>query len=129
MVIFNCSSGNLPARLVNRVTLSQPKSLAIVREKVEALYQAEAAGSSEDLSIVKKKSAELWSVMAKYKEAKSQHSEGAPEEEKEVMLGWSLVDGHDETESVLSSSESENHLRASNSSVGLHSSFLVFLIW
>ncbi|XP_074630901.1 uncharacterized protein LOC141889499 [Acropora palmata] len=108
--------GNLPARLVNRVTLSQPKSLAIAREKVEALYQAEAAGSSEDLSIVKKKSAELWSVMVKYKEAKSQHSEGAPEEEKEVMLGWSLVDGHDETESVLSSSESENHLRASNSS-------------
>ncbi|KAK2568953.1 StAR-related lipid transfer protein 9 [Acropora cervicornis] len=109
--------GNLPARLVNRVTLSQPKSLAIAREKVEALYQAEAAGSSEDLSIVKKKSAELWSVMVKYKEAKSQHSEGAPEEEKEVMLGWSLVDGHDETESVLSSSESENHLRASNSSL------------
>lgn len=109
-------SGNLPARLVNRVTLSQPKSLAIVREKVEALYQAEAAGSSEDLSIVKKKSAELWSVMVKYKEAKSQNSEGAPEEEKEVMLEWSLVDGHDETESVLTSSESENHLRASNSS-------------
>lgn len=126
----NSSSGNLPTRLVNRVTLSQPKSLAIVREKVAALHEAEAAGGSEDLSTVKKKSAELWSTMVKYKEAKSQDSEDAPHgEEKESILEWSLVGRQDETESLLSSSYSQNHFLASNSSVSLHSSFLVFFIW
>lgn len=107
--------GNLPARLVNRVTLSQPKSLAVIREKVEALYQAEA--NSDDISPVKQKSDELWAAMVKAKVARFPGAEKATDgEEKESMLEWSVIDKHGENESSASSSDTLNQLQISNRS-------------
>ena len=86
--------GNLPARLVNRVTASQPQAVAVLRDKLEALYQADVKSSSEDeMSQLQKEGADLWVELMKAKETRNPPREEAAEcEEKESLHGWSLVE-------------------------------------
>lgn len=87
--------GNLPARLVNRVTASQPQAVAVLRDKLEALYQADVKSSSEDeMSPLQKEGADLWVELMKAKETRNPPREEAAAEceEKGSLHGWSLVE-------------------------------------
>lgn len=53
--------GSLPTRLVNRVTSTQPQGVAIIRDKLEARYQADrGASDSGEMSKIEKEGVELW---------------------------------------------------------------------
>ena len=87
--------GNLPARLVNRVTASQPQAVAVLRDKLEALYQADVKSDSVDgMSQLQKHGADLWVELMKVKETRNPQREGAAAEceEKGSLHGWSLVE-------------------------------------
>lgn len=110
-------SGNLPARLVNRLTASQPQAVAVLRDKLEALYQADVESNGKDMSQIKKEGVDLWVELMKAKEAQNPHREEVGErEEKESLLGWSLVETH-YNESLQSSTDMADKLEASNISV------------
>lgn len=101
------------------MTSSQPQAVAVLRDKLEALYQADVASSSEDVSDIQRKGVEIWTELMKAKEARSAVAAegGADSEEKESMLEWSLVDKHCENGSIPSSSDTRSILQASNLSV------------
>ena len=87
--------GNLPARLVNRVTASQPQAVAVLRDKLEALYQADVkSGGEDEMSQLQKEGADLWVELMKVKEARKPHREEAAAEfeEKGSLHGWSVVE-------------------------------------
>lgn len=88
--------GNLPARLVNRVTASQPQAVAVLRDKLEVLYQADVKSSGQDvMSQIQKEGTDIWVELMKVKEARNPHrGEGAECEEKGSLQGWSLVETH-----------------------------------
>ena len=103
--------GNLPARLVNRVTASQPQAVAVLRDKLEALYQADVKSSGEDvMSQLQKEGADLWVELMKVKEARNPHREesaaAAECEEKGSLHGWSLVEKQN-SDSLLSCNDME----------------------
>ena len=79
---------------MNRVTASQPQAVAVLRDKLEALYQADVKSSSEDeMSQLQKEGADLWVELMKAKETRNPPREEAAEcEEKESLHGWSLVE-------------------------------------
>ena len=131
MANYNCGvsfisrSGNLPARLVNRVTASQPQAVAVLRDKLEALYQADVASNSQEMSKIQKEGVDLWVALMKDKEARhprveeaaAREEEAAAREEQESMLEWSLVEKHFEDEISQSSSDMRSRLETSNISV------------
>ena len=80
---------------MNRVTASQPQAVAVLRDKLEALYQADVKSSSEDeMSQLQKEGADLWVELMKAKETRNPSREEAAAEceEKESLHGWSLVE-------------------------------------
>jgi len=108
--------GNLPARLVNRVTSSQPQAVAVLRDKLEARYQADVASNSQGISQIQKEGVNLWTELMKAKEARLPRAEEAVEREEteESMLEWSLVEKHFENESLQTSSDMGGKLGACN---------------
>ena len=101
--------GNLPARLVNRVTASQPQAVAVLRDKLEALYQADVKSSSEEeMSQLQKEGADLWVELMKAKETRNPPREEAAAEceEKGSLHGWSLVEKQN-SDSLQSGSDME----------------------
>ncbi|XP_031565956.1 uncharacterized protein LOC116301097 [Actinia tenebrosa] len=64
--------GNLPPRLVNRVTQSQPQAIAVLREKLETLYNNEKkqATDKEEMSVLQKQGVDLWVELMKMREMK-----------------------------------------------------------
>ena len=81
---------------MNRVTASQPQAVAVLRDKLEALYQVDATSDSEDeMSQLQKQGADLWVELMKVKEARNPQREeeaAAEGEEKGSLHGWSLVE-------------------------------------
>ena len=80
---------------MNRVTASQPQAVAVLRDKLEALYQADVKSSSEDeMSQLQKEGADLWVELMKAKETRNPPREEATaeSEEKGSLHGWSLVE-------------------------------------
>lgn len=105
--------GKLPVRLVNKVTSSQPEAVAILRDKLEALYQADVASNSGEMSEIQKLGVDLWTELMKAKEARLPRAgEAAEREEKESVLEWSLVEKHFEDD--VSSSDMDSRREPSN---------------
>ena len=95
------------------MTASQPQAVAVLRDKLEALYQADVQANSEDMSKIQKEGVDLWTELMKVKEAKNPSKEdGGEREEKESLQGWSLVETH--TESSLSSINTADTLEAAS---------------
>ena len=120
--VVNCISyshlGNLPARLVNRVTASQPQGVAVLRDKLEARYQVDVASNSQDMSQIQKEGVDLWTELMKAKEARLPRAEeGAEREDKESMLEWTLVEEQLENESLQFYSDTDSTLEGSKVSV------------
>ncbi|XP_078351038.1 uncharacterized protein LOC144635803 isoform X1 [Oculina patagonica] len=106
--------GNLPARLVNRVTASQPQAVAVLRDKLEALYQADVESGGKNMSQIQKEGVDLWVELMKAKESRNPHrEENGEQEERESLQGWSLVETH-YSESLQSSTDMADKLEASN---------------
>ncbi|KAJ7365516.1 hypothetical protein OS493_005625 [Desmophyllum pertusum] len=106
--------GNLPARLVNRVTASQPQAVAILRDKLEALYQADVQSSGQDMSPIQKEGVDLWVELMKAKEARNPRREQVGErEEKEALQDWSLVETH-YSDTLQAATDMVDTLEASN---------------
>ena len=100
------------------MTSSQPQAVAVLRDKLEALYQADVASKSDGMSQLQKQGVDLWVELMKVREA--QHppaAKPAEGEEKESMLEWSLVEKHFKDESCQSSREMNSTLQASNLAV------------
>ena len=96
------------------MTSSQPQAVAVLRDKLEAMYQADAQASSEDMSKIQKEGVDLWTELMKVKEAKNPPKEdGGEREEKGSLQGWSLVETH-YTESSLSSTNTVDRLEAAS---------------
>lgn len=93
--------GNLPARLVNRVLSSQPQALAVLRDKLEACYQAEVEVDGLDTSQLRREGTELCTALMKAKSSQ-QPQPDVEREEKVSLQGWSLLETQD-TDSVHSS--------------------------
>ena len=97
---------------MNRVTASQPQAVAVLRDKLEALYQADVKSSGEDvMSQLQKEGADLWVELMKVKEARNPHREesaaaAAECEEKGSLHGWSLVEKQN-SDSLLSCNDME----------------------
>lgn len=72
MIVQFVSIGNLPLRLVNRVTQSQPQAISVLREKLEALYnkEKEQAKDKEEMSGLQKEGVDLWVELMKMREMK-----------------------------------------------------------
>ncbi|CAH3185389.1 unnamed protein product [Porites evermanni] len=105
--------GKLPVRLVNKVTSSQPEAVAVLRDKLEALYQADVASNSGEMSEIQKLGVDLWTELMKAKEARLPRAgEAAEREEKESVLEWSLVEKHFEDD--VSSSDMDSRREPSN---------------
>lgn len=62
--------GYFPVSFSNRVTLSQPKAVAVVREKIEALYQKDLVAKNEDQSSIMQQSVNTAKEFKKGKERK-----------------------------------------------------------
>lgn len=92
--------GNLPARLVNRVLSSQPQALAVLRDKLEACYQADVGANGLDTSQLRREGAELCAALLKAKSCQ-QTQKDIEGEEKESLQGWSLLETRD-TDSLQS---------------------------
>lgn len=71
--------GSLPIRLVNRVASTQPQGVAVIRDKLEARYQADLSKSNGDeMSKIAKEGVDLW------KELTEGNKESGREEEEEA---------------------------------------------
>ncbi|XP_068729696.1 steroidogenic acute regulatory protein, mitochondrial-like [Montipora capricornis] len=72
--------GSLPTRLVNRVTSTQPQGVAIIRDKLEARYQADrGASDSGEMPKIKTKGVKLWRELtagSNESEAEKNHEAG-----------------------------------------------------
>ena len=100
------------------MTSSQPQAVAVLRDKLEALYQADVASKSDGMSQLQKEGVDLWVALMKVREAQHPRAAKPAEgEEKESMLEWSLVEKHFEDESSQSSRELNGALQASNLAV------------
>ena len=101
------------------MTSSQPQAVAVLRDKLEALYQADVASNSDDMSQLQKQGVDLWVELMKIREAQQPCAAQAAEgEEKESMLEWNLLEKHfSENGSVQSSSNMHSALQASNLAV------------
>ena len=101
---------------MNKVTSSQPEAVAILRDKLEALYQADVASNSGEMSEIQKLGVDLWTELMKAKEARLPRAgEAAEREEKESVLEWSLVEKH--LEDDVSSSDMDSRREPSNFTV------------
>ena len=104
------------------MTSSQPQAVAVLRDKLEALYQADLASDKQEMSKIQKEGVALWTELMKAKEARQPRkeeeaeaeaeAEAAVSEEKESMLDWSMVEKHFEN-----GSDTGSKLGASNISV------------
>ncbi|XP_048585764.1 uncharacterized protein LOC116604069 isoform X2 [Nematostella vectensis] len=64
--------GNLPPRLVNRVTQSQPQAVAVLRDKLESRYRKEAQQiGDENMSDLQSFGVDLWVELMKAKESRA----------------------------------------------------------
>ena len=98
------------------MTSSQPEAVAILRDKLEALYQADVASNSGEMSEIQKLGVDLWTELMKAKEARLPRAgEVAEREEKESVLEWSLVEKHFEDD--VSSSDMDSRREPSNFTV------------
>ena len=86
---------------MNRVLSSQPQALAILRDKLEACYQAEVEVDGLDTSQLRREGAELCTALMKAKSSQ-QPQPDVEREEKVSLQGWSLLETQD-TDSVHSS--------------------------
>ena len=102
---------------MNRVTASQPQAVAILRDKLEALYQADVQSSGQDMSPIQKEGVDLWVELMKAKEARNPRREQVGErEEKEALQDWSLVETH-YSDTLQAATDMVDTLEASNISV------------
>ena len=93
---------------------SQPQALAVLRDKLEARYQADEGSNGQDTSLLQKEGVDLWMALMKAKESRQPRAEKDTEgEEKESLQGWSLLETHYSTDS-LQSNDSKDKLEASN---------------
>lgn len=93
--------------------------MAVLRDKLEASYQADVASNSQGISQIQKEGVNLWTELMKAKEARLPRAEEAVEREEteESMLEWSLVEKHFENESLQTSSDMGGKLGACNVTV------------
>ena len=98
---------------MNRVTASQPQAVAVLRDKLEALYQADVKSSDQDvMSQIQKEGADIWVELMKAKETRNPHrQEGVECEEKGSLQGWSLVETHN-SESLQSETHNSECLQS-----------------
>ena len=97
------------------MSASQPQAVAVLRDKLEALYQADVASNSQEMSKIQKEGADLWTALMKDKEAQLPRVEEAAACEKPEST-WSLEEKHLEPDSSqsLTISDSGSKLEASN---------------
>lgn len=86
---------------MNRVLSSQPQALAVLRDKLEACYQAEVEVDGLDTSQLRREGTELCTALMKAKSSQ-QPQPDVEREEKVSLQGWSLLETQD-TDSVHSS--------------------------
>ena len=93
--------------------------MAVLRDKLEARYQADVASNCQGISQIQKEGVNLWTELMKAKEARLPRAEEAVEREEteESMLEWSLVEKHFENESLQTSSDMGGKLGACNVTV------------
>ena len=107
------------------MTASQPQAVAVLRDKLETLYQAEVASNSQEMSKIQKEGVDLWVALMKDKEARhprveeaaAREEEAAAREEQESMLEWCWVEKNFEYEISQSSSDMLRRVETSNISV------------
>lgn len=108
---------------MNRVLSSQPQALAILRDKLEACYQAEVEVDGLDTSQLRREGAELCTALMKAKSSQ-QPQPDVEREEKVSLQGWSLLETQD-TDSVHSS-EMTDRFDPNNISVRRTQVYLLF---